>query len=657
MADHLTYLLLGLGGGAAIALLALGLVVTHQASGVVNMAHAALGTYSAFAYFTFRSTGRLVFPVFGAPDLDLGGVPTVVTALALVLVVAAAVGAFLSLVVYRPLRDGSPLARLVASLGVLLYLISVVSLRFGEQGATSLVIDPILPDDLVRLGDRVAVYADRFWLAGMVLVTAALMWLVSRRTRFGLATRAVAENERAATLLGIRAELVATGNWMLASVLAALAVILAAPVTKLSAIETSLLVVPAIAAALVSRFSGLVTTVVAALAIGMVQSLLLDLQTTISWLPDVGLQQGVPLVVILVALGFGASLPARGATGAITLPSPHLPRHAEWAVIVMLGVGAAVVWTAGSEWRSALIISAIGAVAATSIVITTGFVGQISLATSAFAGIAAFTMVKVATGWGWGFPWSMLLGAATATASGVAIGVPALRVQGLTLAMATLAAAIAVEQLVFTWDWFTGGVEGSIVPPASLAGIDLDIAALGDDYPRRAFGLMVFAVAAIVLVAATRFGRSATARRWLAVRGNERAAASLGVSVASVKLTAFALGAFVAGIAGALTAYQRQTLSVRSFDAFGAIVAVAIAYLAGIATPLGAIVAGLLASGGVVTLLSGDQASRYQFAINGVMLVVAAIFLPDGIVGRLTARRRRTRSSRRDGRSRAPSPA
>ncbi len=667
MAGHLTYLLLGLGGGAAVAVLALGLVVTFQASGVVNFAHAALGTYAAFAYFRFRETGRLVLPVFGVPDVDLGGRPTVATALAVVCLVAAAIGAFLATIVYRPLRGGSPLARLVASLGVMLYLISVTSLRFGSRGAATQVIDPVLPNHLVRVGD-VAIYADRLWLAAIAVAAGAALTAVSRWTRFGLATRAVAENERGALLLGVRTDAVALGNWVAASVLAALAVILAAPIVTLAPVETSLLVIPAIAAALVSRFSGLLVAVLAALGIGMAQSELLHLQATLSWLPDVGLQQGLPLLVILLALTLRTgALPARGATGAIRLPSPHLPERAGAVVVVVMAVAAAVVWTAGSEWRTAVIVSAIGSITALSVVIPTGYVGQINLAVTAFAGVAAFAMVKASTGWGLGFPWAPLLGAAVATAGGVLVALPAVRVRGLTLAMATLAAAIAVEHLLFGWGWFTGGVEGSRVPPARLPGLDLDVAALGADYPRRAFGLMVVGVAAVLLLAAVSLGRSATARRWLAVRENERVAASLGIPVTRVKVGAFACSAFLAGVAGTLTAYQRQTLSVRSFDSFGAIVAVSIAYLAGIATPLGALAAGALASGGVMTVLGGAEVSRYQFAINGVLLVVAAIALPDGLVGRLTRRRGRPATSRPDrargrrirrgGRSPAPSTA
>lgn len=642
MTSHLTYLLLGLGGGAVIALLALGLVVTYQSSSVVNFAHAALGTYLAFAFYTLRETGDLVLPIIGLPArLHLVDRPTVITALAIITAFAALLGAFLALVVFRPLRQASPLARMVASLGLLLYLIALIDLRFGAQGATALVIRPILPTSIITIGS-IRIPADRLWLLGITIAATAAIWALSRFTRFGLATRAVAENERGAVLLGLRSTRIAVGNWMIASVLAAIGIILAAPIIRLDATSTSLLVVPAIAAALVGRFASPVIAVGTALAVGMAQSEILNLQATVGWLPNIGLQQGLPLVVIIVALALGAApLAPRGIIMRSDLPSAGLPRHAEVIVIAIAVVAAGAIAISGWEWRSAIIVSSIATVIALSVVVATGFVGQITLATSAFAGLAAFSMTLISTRIGIGFPIAPILASLVAVAVGVVIGLPAVRVRGLTLAMATLAGAAAVEELVFKWSWFTGGVEGARVPPPTIGGFDLGIAAVGPAYPRREFGYLVIAVAALATLAVTRLRRSATARRWLAVRSNERAAAAVGISVARTKLAAFAASAFLAGLGGTLLAYQRQLVSAGSFGLFAAIVVVAITYLAGIATPLGAIAAGVLATGGVLSVMLGEDASRYQFAINGLLLVVAAILLPDGLVGR---RRKRSRS-------------
>jgi len=647
MSDHITFLLLGLGSGAVIAALAIGLVVTYQASGVVNFAHAALGTFCAFAFYEFRTSGELVLPVIGLPArIDIGGVPTVSTAFIACLALAAVMGTFLALVVYRPLRQASELARIVASLGVLAYLIGVIGLRFGA-GATALRIESILPGGLQTIGS-IRVPTDRYLLALIVAGVGAVLWAVSKYTMFGIRTRAVAENERGAVLLGIRADRIAVANWILASVLAAAAMILAAPITRLDAGSTSLLVVPAIAAALIGGFRSIPLAVVAGLGLGMAQSELQNLRTQWDWLPDVGLQDGLPLLVIIVVLVMSSNpLPARGSLGSANLPTAREIPHAEW-VAVGATVGALVLmWVGGSGWRLALIVSAIATIGALSVVVVTGFTGQINLAVTALAGIGAFTLVKLDA---FIFPIGLVAGVLAAACVGVAIALPALRVRGLTLGMATLAGALAVQSLVFGWDWFTGGLAGSTIDPASIGGIDLRIDAVGDDFPRRAFGLLVLTVSGLCVVFVARLRRTGEVRRWLAVRSNERAAAAAGVNTTRVKMTAFAVSSGLAGLAGGLTAYQLRTLSSGSFDPLaGAIGVFAVAYLAGIGSPVGAIVAGALASGGVLTELLGDSASEYQFAVNGAMLVVAAVLLPNGIVGSLS-----NRMFRRSERRRAP---
>ena len=135
-------LLLGLGAGAVIASLALGLVVAYRASGVVNFAHAALGMYVAFAYFELRRTGDLVLPILGLPERVglfpvhtdpatglASHVPTEATALAICLVLGAGAGLIVYLLIFRPLRHAPALARVVASLGLLLYLLALAGIR------------------------------------------------------------------------------------------------------------------------------------------------------------------------------------------------------------------------------------------------------------------------------------------------------------------------------------------------------------------------------------------------------------------------------------------------------------------------------------------------------------------------------------------------
>jgi ABC-type branched-subunit amino acid transport system permease subunit len=601
--------------------------------------------YLAFVFFELRRTGDLVLPILGLParvpiftggvqgkrSLICCGVPTTATALIITLVYAAIVGLLIYLVIFRPLRNAPALANVVASLGLFLYLFAMADLRFGTQGAALGSPRPVLPADPIDIVG-VVIPADRFWLAGLVLVTAGLLWLLFRYTRFGLATRAAAESEKGAVLLGHSPVRLAALNWMIAAVLAGGAVILFAPIAGLNPSNTSLLIVPALAAALLAGFRSFWLTALGGLAIGMLQSLLLQLQSDYTWLPA-GIQLGVPFVLIIVIMAVrGETLPPRGALHTGHFPRSPRPRHVALTALVLGGGSVVALLTLGSEWRQGIILSSIFAVIALSIVVLTGYVGQISLAPMAFAGIAAFSMVKL-TDWGLPFPIAPLLAALVAVAVGLLAGIPAVRVRGMNLAIATLAAAVAIEELLFGWDWFTSGGTGTRVPEPELFGIDLGISATGGDFPRAVFGVVCVVCVTIIAVLIAHLRRGGTGLRFVAVRTNERAAAAAGIDVTRTKLSAFALSAFLAGIGGTLLAYQRQALSADSFAVFESLALLALTYLAGIASIGGALLAGVLAQGGLLSVALDSESSPYQFAINGVALIVVAIVYPSGITG------------------------
>ena len=643
MTDHLTYLVLGLGGGAVIGALAVGVVITHRASNVINFGHAAIGMYLAFAYYEFRRSGELVLPILGLPGrVALLDRPTVASALVVVVLLGAAVGAACFLLIFRPLRQAPALARVVASLGLMVYLIGVVDLRFEGPAATSLQLDGPLSTRLVdALGIQVP--ADRYVLAAVTVGVIGVLWLVDRFTRFGLATRATAENERGALVLGLSPTSIGLANWILASVLAGLAVIAAAPLSGLDPAGTSLLIVPALGAALLGGFRSIAIAGLAGIGIGMLQSEILNLQADSTWLPEIGLQQGVPFLIVVVALVVqGKHLPDRSAVITSRLPAAADPRYTMAVTGVVVVAGAVALLTLDSAYRLGIIVSAIATVVALSVVVLTGLVGQISLATFALAGTAGFAMVRAGDSLGLGFPFAPLVGVLVAIGFGVLAGLPAVRVRGLTLAVTTLAASIAIEELLFRWSWFSGGAQGARVPEPSLFGIDLGIAAAGDAYPRVAFGFLVLASLAAAMALVVNLRRGATGRQWLAVRANERAAEAAGIPVARVKLGATAVAAALAGLAGVLLAYQSQVVSAGSFGAIDSLVAVAMAYLAGIAAPVAAILAGILTAGGLLTVILdelSEGSSKYQFALNGLLLMVIAVRFPAGLIG--SARRRR----------------
>lgn len=615
-------------------------MLAHRASGVVNFAHAAMGMYVAFAFFEFRETGDLVLPVLGLPArIHLLARPTLASALGMAFVLAVVVGLLVYVLVFRPLRQAPPLAKVVASLGLLIYLQEVVRLRFPVSGASAVVRRPVLPDGPVRLLGT-TVTENRLLLAALVVAITVVLTLVFRSTRYGLATRAAEENEKGALLLGIAPDRLGAISWATSSVLAALAVILIEPVSGISPTTTSLLVIPALAAALMGRLESFPITAATGLAIGMVQSLILgyvvrpDVTWIPSWLPTTGLQAIVPVVVIVAVLVWrGDALPDRSMVSGRRLPPSPEPRHVAAWTVGLVAIASFGLLTFDATARHALIVSLVFALLALSIVVVTGFTGQISLAQLAFAGIAGFASIRLTDG-GVPFPIAMVLAAGLATLVGLAVAVPATRVRGMTLAVATLALAVAIEELVLASESLSGGHAGLAAPRPFVLGIDVGIGATGSSNFRPAFGFVCLGVLALAALVVTNLRRNRTGLRWLAVRANERAAAAAGIDVSRAKLGAFGVSAFLAGLCGVLMAFSVTTLSPTSFLVLGALVAVALTYLAGVSRVGGALLAGAITQSGIATALGSDgEANEYVFVVSGVLLIVVAIFLPGGLLG------------------------
>lgn len=669
MSRALLFLLLGTGAGALYASLALGLVLAHRGSGVVNLAHGATAMYTAYTYSELRTSGRLMVPplpnplalIEGLTDkflgwgweppkwptfVDVGGRLTVPSALVLSLVVAALLGLALHGLVFRPLRGAPPLAKVVATVGVMVVLQSTVGLRFGSEARN---VEPILPSNGVDVGVG-TVPVDRFWLVGLVGVATALLYALFRYTRFGLATRAAAENEKGALLLGWSPTRLAATNWVMATVLAGLFGILVAPVTSISPGNFTLYVIPALAAALAGRFESFPIAAGVGIALGMFDQLLvyLDTQPAFDWLPN-GSRQALPFVVIALVVGVsGRSLPSRGSLLVDRLPPAPAPTRVVSLVVVMALGGTAGLLLLGYEWRQSITTTLLGAVIALSIVVLTGYVGQISLAQMTIAGVGAFALTRVSGSWGVPFPVAPLLAALVGTVVGVVIGLPALRIRGVHLAVITLAFAWTVQEMVFNNRELLGTAGSSTkADPPELFGVrfgPLDRFFLGDDkVPTAGFGLFVLLVATLMVAGVANLRRSTTGRRMIAVRANERAAAAAGIDVVRTKLLAFTISSFIAAVGGTLLSYQAGgSVSSTGFAALTSLTALALVYLAGIGSVSGALVAGALASGGLVFHAAERiyDVGPWEQLAAGLGLVIAAVAHPAGIVGSLPKLRR-----------------
>jgi branched-chain amino acid transport system permease protein len=657
MSDYAFFLLLGAAAGAIIAAFGLGLLITHEGSGVVNFAYGAMATWSGYVYADLRQ-GAYPFPIPGLParyhfDDDVG----FRWALLLSLLTSVVLGLVAFFAVFRPLLRAPALAKVVASIGLVIVFISLIEGRFPDSAG--LRVDAILPREPVTFGEGITVPRDGLWLAGIVLLIAAAVWAFSRFTRWGLAIRAAAENEKGAVLLGYSPVVLAAGSFVVASSIGALVVILASPMIQLSStVFTFGFLIPALGAALIGRFRYIWPVVFTGLAIGLVQSSFTKMQVDFSWFPQYGAREGLPFLVIIVAMVvMGEGLPDRGAVETWKLPAvpPAKVTALNVSIPVVLAIGGLLVL--GPLWRGAIMTTMVSMVLALSLVVLTGFGGQTSLAQMAFAGVAGFALSKITTNWGVPFPLAPLLAATIAMAFGVVVGLPALRVRGTNLAIITLAGGVAITEFVFKNPKYVGDAStgGAQVPNPKLGRWDLGLI-LGDQASRPIFGILLVVVGVVVALAVANLRRSGSGRRMIATRSNERAAAALGISVFRTKIQVFAVSSFIAGLAGCMIAYRFGSVSDASFGTIASLTALAVAYLGGITCVSGAVTAGITATSGVafygISQMTGSL-GPWEALIGGVLLILTAILNPEGIAGGIRAKAAESRAAatRSDGSS------
>ncbi len=487
----------GVAQGALIAAVALGVMLTYRGSGVVNFANGAIAMYIAYVYTVLRRDGDLFLPPLPNPlsliegvvhwfqphdTFHLPDIPTKISfgtsmsfwpALAISLVFCLLLGLVLHFCIFRPLRFAPPIAKVVASVGLFLFLEATVIRRFGTTPVAVKPIPFLKKTTHMNLG-VIKLNQEQFFVGLLVIVLAALLWALFQKTRFGLATRAAAENEKGAVVLGFSPDFLAGTNWVLSTLITGLLGIFVA--TSLSTIEPTVLpalIVPALTAALVGGFISFPRTTIAAFVLGMQKPLIAYLGVNKTWFPKSGAEafpgvdRVLPLLVIVLVLYLaGDALPARGSITAGRLPfSPSPPA---WAIRIggpVLALVAAVLglFVFSPAYRGALSNTLIGIIICLSVVVITGFVGQISLAQMAFAGISAFIVSHLSSEHGWPFPIPIFAGAIVALFIGLLVALPALRVRGVNLAIVTFAFAVAVDDMIFKNNSVNGGFKQALV--------------------------------------------------------------------------------------------------------------------------------------------------------------------------------------------------
>jgi len=678
--DFVFALLLGVGTGAVYAILATGLVVAYRGSGVINFAQGAIAMYAARTFSGLRTTlggqgsGEIFLPwVDIIPEwgwlqaMRLNNLPVRITisdgdpvgtplAIAISLAMAALIGLLAHLVVFRPLRNASPLSKVIASVGVMIYLIALATLHFGTKLQSDLGWGPFKPtqspiENFLGLGSDFP--RSSLWLFGAAVVVTGLVWSLIRFTRFGLAARAVDENERGMALLGYSSDRIAGVTWVLSSILSGVAGIVFAAITQ--ADNMTLFVVPALGAALFGNLSSIPVAAAGGMVIAMMQSggvWMAGREAWPEWAPRAGVRQFVPLLIVVILLFWrGDQLPVRGVLNSRGEPRAPEPNNPVKTMMIGAGFVVFVLLFAGWKVESGLTTTLVAGIFMLSLVVLVGFLGQMSLAQWSIAGLAAFTMIKLAadgtkirefdlvakSGPNWPDLLAALGGITAAVVAGLIIALPAVRVRGLQLAVITIAAVIALEDLIIGNDSLmgAGAASNNPVPKPDFFGVyvgaqkQLEGDAFGvgtSDNPAYTVLVLVVAVLCGLGVAFLRKGR--TGLRFLAVRSNERAAAAAGIDVARVKLLGFGISSGLAGIAGVLFAFKLPAITAANFDLFGGLGLLAFAYIAGITTVPGAFVGGVLVSGGFLAALSssdaGSASARYSALVGAAGLLVAA---------------------------------
>jgi ABC-type branched-subunit amino acid transport system permease subunit/ABC-type branched-subunit amino acid transport system ATPase component len=601
------YAVLGLGAGSAYALIAQGLILVHRASGVVNFAQGAVAMFTAYFYTWLTNHG-------------LSNVPAALVAIA----GAGVLGALVQQFVMRPLGRAPLLAKLVAALGVVLVLESLAGIVFGYDLQTA---PPLLPASTVHVfGTDVGL--NRIILFVIAIALAAALSVFARRTTMGSLFRAASDSEQGLAILGYSQNAVSTSAWVAGSMLAGFAGIVIAPITSLSVTTIILLIIPALSVTLLAGFTSFWFATIAGLLLGILQSEIAGYWTISS--PTIeGMQNAAPfLLIIIVMVLRGRAIPGR-ATIALGRPPLAPPARAKPAVLAGVVVLAVVLtYVASNNYQTAISVGLISAMVALSLVVLTGYVGQISLAQMTFAGLGAYFCSRFADDMGIPFPFSIIVAGLATGIGGVILGLPALRVRGVNLAVVTLGAAVAVDSLVFNDASLTGGYSGISIKSPSIFGYSLD----GIIHPFR-YAMVCLVVLILCVAGVAWLRRSRLGLMMLAVRDNERAAAAEAVNTVRTKLIAFGLSAFMAGVAGGLFAYLYGHLSFDSFAPLASVTFVTTAYIGGIGSIAGAVIAGVISAGGPVFELFASNASvdRYQALIAGAGVVLTAVLNPDGV--------------------------
>jgi branched-chain amino acid transport system permease protein len=653
---------LGVGAvaGARLALQAAGLVLVYRANRVINFAQLAIGSVAGTVFLALVQRRAVLQglhmlcggclpkvptrvgtgPGLRAPELAALSAPHWLVQLDYLVsaVVAIALAVLLVWLTYTLLikrfTQAPRLVLTVAMLGAGLFV-----QRLGMWVLT-LAFRPTLTRPLVRpgavevpvnlrfsIGPAVFRATDIATIVLAVVVGVGLVILL-RRSAVGVVLRGSAENPSRAQTLGVNVAAISSRAWLLAGALSGLAsVLVAAKSGSATDGEAIDILVRASGAAVVGGFVSFPVVLLGALAIGVIDQVVV-------WNTDSqALVAGLVFVLILTVLlvqrsrASRAEVEAQGSWEASREIRP-IPKELAGLDVVRrwlrVGVVIAAVVCLGYPWAmspgqvTAAVAAMVTAMIGLSLLILTGWAGQISLGQMAFAAVGAFVAASV----GLPFPLSLVAGGLAGAAVAVVVGIPSLRLRGLTLAVSTLALGLAAPEILFARRYL-----GHLVPASTrrplLLGVDFN--------DERAFYYLTLVLLALVIVAVVGLRRSAVARVQIAAKDNEQAAQSLGINLYRTRLVAFAISGFIAAFAGGILVYGQRGVHLQTFRPAAGVGVFLMTIIGGLGSIAGPILGALY--GGVLDLLSGTPLGALTNVLlsPGIGVIVLLVVLPGGL--------------------------
>jgi branched-chain amino acid transport system permease protein len=578
MSAYWTFIVIGIFAGSLYGLAAMGMVLTYKTVGVFNFAYGAIAMFCAYAYWQLH---------------DAWGISAWVAMPILFLVVAPLVGIILE-ALFRPLSGAPTEVVIVVSLGVLAF-ITAFAVRIWPQDHQ---LEAIFPTSTFRLGSHLHVGYDQLGTLLVSLAMAAVLWTLLRRTRFGTQTRAVVDNPDLSDMIGIHGDNVRRMAWILSSVFAALVGILLSPTQGLDVNQLVLVVIYAFAPAVLGILFGLPSAYLGGLGLGIAVSLMSKFSNSGT---VANLEAALPYIALFVLLiAFGKRLKGAG-SGAVAqrlsaLRSSNRSRTRDLVIgplridrVLAVGLTAfalALFVPLGVPGPKLFNITqgVVYALIALTLVVLTGWTGQISLAQFSFVGVGAFTAGHLAGAHGQHFLYAVLVGMLLCIPLGVIVGLVSLRLSGLYLALATMAFALVMDDVVFNRSDVSGGLTGITVPRPQIFGISFS--------GRAALYELCVVTFGVVAVAAYLLRKGPVGRRLHIVRDSPLAASTVGVNLTVTKVVVFVICAMVASLGGALFGSLQQAITPLDFMWSTSLEVLLLVVLGGRSVISGALIAG-----------------------------------------------------------------